>query len=93
MVTLRSYPKRPLTLWCDIFDTLARENVPNGWLQLQLPGSTQVDVLQLQTMSQRLHKAQELAAASSADSKYSLVQAVLLSLDSQPMGDKGAVLV
>jgi hypothetical protein len=93
MDSLRSYPKRHLTLWCDVFDTLGREHAPRGWLQLQLPGSTEVDVQQLQTMSQRLQKARELAAAADwPKRKYHLVQAVLLSLDSQPMDDENAVL-
>jgi hypothetical protein len=47
---------------------------------LDLPG-TPCDVMQTRTMSQRLRKAQECAAAGG---KYGLVQAVLLSLDSQP---------
>jgi hypothetical protein len=50
---------------------------------LDLPGA-QCDVTQLgmRTMSQRLRKARECAAAGG---KYGLVQAVLLSLDSQPI--------
>jgi hypothetical protein len=90
-MALCSFPKRPLTLWCDVFDTPARQHGTQGWLQLLLPGSPAVDAFQLPTMTQRLRKAQELAAANHS-SKHDLVLAVLLSLDSQPMIDHHAIL-
>jgi hypothetical protein len=90
-MALRSYPKRPLTPWCDVFDTSARQHGTQGWLQLLLPGSPLVDPFQLPFMTQRLRRAQELASASHS-SKYNLVLAVLLSLDSQPMIDNHALL-
>jgi len=56
-------------------------SVGQGWLLLDLPGAPcDVTQPQMRTMTQRLRKAQECAAAGG---KYGLLQAVLLSLDSQ----------
>jgi hypothetical protein len=67
------------TRWCDLFDLTSP--VGEGWMLLDLPGAP-CDVTQthLRTMSQRLRKAQDCAAAGG---KYGLLQAVLLSMDSQ----------
>jgi hypothetical protein len=67
------------THWCDVFDI--NSPVGYGWMLLDLPEAP-CDVTKMRTMTQRLRKAQECAAAGG---KYGLVQAVLLSLDSQPI--------
>jgi hypothetical protein len=68
------------TRWCDLFDLNSWGG--EGWMLLDLPGAPcDVTQPQMRTMTQRLRKAQECAAAGG---KYGLVQAVLLSLDSQP---------
>jgi hypothetical protein len=73
-----------LTRWCDLFDLFdVPASTGDGWMLLDLPGAPcDVTQPQMRTMSQRLRKAQECAAAGG---KYGLVQAVLLSMDSQPL--------
>jgi hypothetical protein len=68
------------TRWYDLFELNTSDG--HGWMLLDLPGAPcDVTQLDMRTMSQRLRKAQECAAAGG---KYGMVQAVLLSLDSQP---------
>jgi hypothetical protein len=69
------------TRWCDPFEVNTSDG--HGWMLLDLPGAP-CDVTQpgMRTMSQRLRKAEQCAAAGG---KYGLLQAVLLSLDSQPI--------
>jgi hypothetical protein len=75
----RSHELYP-TRWCDLFDLTSWAG--EGWMLLDLPGAPcDVTQPQMRTMTQRLRKAQECAAAGG---KYGLLQAVLLSLDSQP---------
>jgi hypothetical protein len=69
------------TGWSDIFD-VASSVAGEQWLLLDLPGAPcDVTQPQMRNMTQRLRKAQECAAAGG---KYGLLQAVLLSIDSQP---------
>jgi hypothetical protein len=75
----RSHDLYP-TRWCDLFDLTSW--VGEGWMLLDLPGAPcDVTQPQMRTITQRLRKAEECAAAGG---KYGLLQAVLLSMDSQP---------